>query len=59
MNILKRIFGIKGKESISCKTDFNSENVEFNNLAKFKSKNGQDRIRDIMKSSLDFIVRRT
>ena len=48
MNILKKIFGIKEKETIVNKIDLNTKNHELSGLEKFKSKNADDRMRDIM-----------
>ena len=48
MNILKKIFGIKEKETIVNKIDLNTKNHELSGLEKFKSKNADNRMRDIM-----------
>jgi hypothetical protein len=48
MSILKKIFGIKAKEPVVDKTDVNSEKSELSGLEKFKSKNSDNRIKDIM-----------
>lgn len=48
MNILKKIFGIKEKKLIVNKMGLNTENSELSELEKFKSKNADDRMRDIM-----------
>ncbi|MFT5892412.1 MAG: HEAT repeat protein, partial [Dokdonia sp.] len=48
MSILKRMFGIKKKESSIATTNLNDKNSELSGLEKFKSKNDDDRMRDIM-----------
>lgn len=48
MNILKKIFGIKEKETIVNKMDLNTKNSELSGLDKFNSKNADDRMGDIM-----------
>ena len=49
MNILKKIFGIKHKESVADKTDLNTEKPELIGLEQFKSKNADNRMIDIMR----------
>ena len=39
MSILKKIFGIKGKEPVTDKTDLKTDEPEMSGLEKFKSKN--------------------
>ena len=48
MSILKKIFGIKHKETVADKTDLSNEKPELIGLEKFKSKDADDRMRDIM-----------
>lgn len=48
MNILKKIFGIKDKETVSDKKDLITEKLELSGLEKFKSKNADNRMKDIM-----------
>jgi len=49
MSIFKRVFGIKGKENLSRKSELNSENSELSGLDKFKSKDAESRMRDVMR----------
>lgn len=46
--MLKKIFGINSKEIIVNKMDLNVENSELSGLEKFKSKNADDRMKDVM-----------
>lgn len=48
MNLLKKIFGIKEKQTVEVSETFSSENKELSGLEKFKSKSTDDRLRDIM-----------
>ncbi|MFC4634518.1 hypothetical protein ACFO3O_11405 [Dokdonia ponticola] len=48
MNILRNLFGKKIKESAIDKVHIDSNNMELINLELFKSKNANERMRDIM-----------
>ena len=48
MSILKRMFGMKKKEPSIDPINLNAKNSELSGLEKFKSKNDDDRMRDIM-----------
>ena len=48
MSILKKIFGIKNTETAPSKTGLNTKKPELTGLEKFKSKNADSRIKDIM-----------
>lgn len=48
MSILKKIFGFKNKENVADKTVLNTKKTELTGLEKFKSKNSDSRMKDIM-----------